>query len=290
MKLSTIGYSIKQGVKNIKRNKLFSLASVGTIAACIFLLGMFYAILANFKHAVDETSKNVYIEVFFDYGSDDATIEKIGNTIKKRVEVDKLVYISPEEAWESFKEDYFKEAPELAEGFADLIVALYGATSGEVDISKIDGVRKVEGSEKVANTVTDFGKIVSYISVAIIVVLLAVGVFLISNTVMIGIAVRKEEIGIMKLMGAKDLFIRAPFIVEGIIIGIVGALIPLTVLFFIYKNVILYLVQQFQSITSASVFLPAHNVFKIMIPMALVIGAGIGFVGSKITIRKHLRV
>ena len=302
MKLSTIGYSIKQGVKNIKRNKLFSLASVGTIAACIFLLGMFYAILANFKHAVDETSKNVYIEVFFDYGSDDATIEKIGNTIKKRVEVDKLVYISPEEAWESFKEDYFKEAPELAEGFADdnplVNSASYKVYLNDVSmqpelkeyISKIDGVRKVEGSEKVANTVTDFGKIVSYISVAIIVVLLGVGVFLISNTVMIGIAVRKEEIRIMKLIGATDFFVRAPFIVEGIIIGIVGALIPLTVLFFIYKNVILYLVQQFQSITSASVFLPAHDVFKIMIPMALVIGAGIGFVGSKITIRKHLRV
>lgn len=302
MKFSTLGYSIKQGFKNIKRNKLFSLASVGTIAACIFLLGMFYAILANFQYAVKETSKKVYIEAFFDYGIDDEKVEKIGSIIKKRVEVEKITYISPEEAWEEFKEDYFKEAPELAEGFADdnplANSASYKIYLNDVSmqpalkkyISKIDGVRKVKGSEQVANTITDFGKIVSYISAAIIVVLLAVGIFLISNTVMIGIAVRKEEIRIMKLIGATDFFVRAPFIVEGIIIGIIGALIPLVVLFFIYKNVILYLVQQFQSITSANMFLPTHDVFRIMVPMALLIGAGIGFAGSKITIRKHLKV
>ncbi len=302
MRFSTFIYSLKQGLKNIKRNKLFSLASVGTIAACIFLLGMFYAILANFSYIVGETEKKVCITVFFNEGVEQAKIDEIGETIKKRAEVAKIEFTTAEEAWEEFKVDYFADAPELAEGFAEdnplANSAYYEVYLNDVSmqstlkeyIEDLEGVRKVNGSEVVASTLTDFGHIVSYISVAVIVILLAVGIFLISNTVMIGIAVRKEEIGIMKLIGATDFFIRVPFIVEGIIIGLVGAIIPLIALFFLYKNVIIYLIREFQTISNQSVFLEVGQVFNVMVPFALLIGAGIGFVGSMITIRKHLRV
>ena len=137
---------------------------------------------------------------------------------------------------------------------------------------------------------TDFAKMVGYVSMTIIIVLLAVGVFLISNTVMIGIAVRKEEIKIMKLIGATDYFVRAPFIVEGIVIGLIGAAVPLFGLYFVYQEVVKYLAGQFQSITSKITFLSSHQIFAVMTPMALIIGAGIGLVGSMITIRKHLKV
>lgn len=302
MRFSTFIYSLKQGLKNIKRNKLFSLASVGTIAACIFLLGMFYAILANFSYIVGETEKKVCITVFFNEGVEQAKIDEIGETIKKRAEVAKIEFTTAEEAWEEFKVDYFADAPELAEGFAEdnplANSAYYEVYLNDVSmqstlkeyIEDLEGVRKVNGSEVVASTLTDFGHIVSYISVAVIVILLAVGIFLISNTVMIGIAVRKEEIGIMKLIGATDFFIRVPFIVEGIIIGLVGAIIPLIALFFLYKNVIIYLIREFQTISNQSVFLEVGQVFNVMVPFSLLIGAGIGFVGSMITIRKHLRV
>lgn len=302
MKVSTLIYSMKQGVKNIRRNKLFSLASIGTIAACIFLLGIFYSLFANFRHMVKEAENNVCITVFFDSGIKQEQIDKIGETIRKRAEVSKIAFTSAEEAWDQVKEDYFGDSPELAEGFEEdnplANSAYYEVYLNDISmqsalksyISKIEGVRKINSSEEVANTLTDFGKIVSYISVAIIIVLLAVGVFLISNTVMIGIAVRKEEIGIMKLVGATDFFVRVPFIVEGIIIGIVGACIPLIVLFFLYRNVIVYLVEQYQIITTKASFLSEGNIFGVMVPMALIIGGGIGFAGSMITIRKHLRV
>ncbi|MBE5926046.1 MAG: ABC transporter permease [Lachnospiraceae bacterium] len=302
MKISTFIYSLKQGFKNIRRNKLFSLASVGTIASCIFLMGMFGAILANFVHIVDETEKNVCITVFFDEGIEQEKIDGIGEAIRKRVEVARLEFTSAEEAWEEFKVEYFAEAPELAEGFAEdnplANSAYYDVYLNDISmqsalkkhIEGMEGVRKVNASEVVASTLTDFGHIVSYISIAVIVILLAVGIFLISNTVMIGIAVRKEEIGIMKLIGATDFFIRVPFMVEGIIIGLIGAVIPLIALFFLYKNVILYLVSEFQTISNKSVFLKIDTVFNVMVPCALLIGAGIGFVGSMITIKKHLKV
>lgn len=302
MRISTFIYSLKQGLKNIKRNKLFSLASVGTISACIFLLGMFYSILSNFSYIVSETEKKVCITVFFDEGIEQARIDEIGEIIRKRVEVAKIEFTTAEEAWEEFKVEYFAEAPELAEGFADdnplANSAYYDVYLNDVSmqaelkdyIKGMEGVRKVNASEVVASTLTDFGHIVSYISIAVIVVLLAVGIFLISNTVMIGIAVRKEEIGIMKLIGATDFFIRVPFIVEGIIIGVVGAIIPLVALFFLYKNVIIYLIKEFQTISNQSMFLEVGDVFHVMVPAALLIGAGIGFIGSMITIRKHLKV
>lgn len=302
MKISTFIYNIGQGIKNIKRNKLFSLASVGTITACIFLMGMFYAIIANFQHMVKEAEESVCITVFFKEDITEDGITNIGNLIKSKPEVSKIEYTSADEAWQEFSKLYFADDPELAEGFKD-DNPLAKSANYEVylnDLSKqsevvkyiksIDGVRKVNDSPVTAKSLTDFGKMVGYISIAIIIILLGVAIFLISNTVMIGITVRREEIRIMKLIGASDFFVRAPFIVEGVIIGLIGATIPVCVLMIIYEKVIVYLMTQFQTFTSQILFIPLKEIFMIITPAALIIGAGIGFIGSKITIRKHLKV
>lgn len=302
MKISTIFYSLKQGFINIKRNKLFSLASVGTIAACIFLIGLFYAVLANLQHIVSSAEDNVAVVIFFDYESTQEQKDAIEASIKKRVEFGTLTYVSAEEAWEEYKEEYFKEAPELAEGFKDdnplansdsFRVTLNDISMQDefVDfVEDLEGVRKVNYSDSTADTLEDFGKMVGFVSVAIIIILLAVGIFLISNTVMIGIAVRKEEIGIMKLMGAKDLFIRMPFMVEGVMIGIVGATIPLLVLVMIYERVIKSILEQFATVSSVFSLLSTGEVFAVLTPAAFIVGGGIGLIGSIITMRKHLKV
>ncbi|MDE7433505.1 MAG: permease-like cell division protein FtsX [Lachnospiraceae bacterium] len=302
MKVSTIAYSCGQGIKNIKRNKLFSLASVGTITACIFLIGLFYIIIANFQYMVKEAENSIGITVFFADDATDERIAEIGGLIKKRVEVSDVKYISAEEAWEEYRDIYFAEAPELADGFKDdnpliksshYVINLNDLNMQQTFVSylkSLDGVRKVNYSESTASTLTDFAKMVGYVSVVIIVILLAVGIFLISNTVMIGITVRREEIRIMKLIGATDIFVRFPFIIEGIVIGLMGAIVPVLALMLIYQKVIIYLMSQFQSFTSKVTFISSPDIFAVVIPMALFIGAGIGFVGSMITIRKHLKV
>ena len=302
MKVSTFFYSCGQGIKNIKRNKLFSLASVGTIAACIFLMSVFYTLIANFQHMVKQAEDSVCVTVFFDEGIEEKRIVEIGQEIQKRVEVSEIKYTSAEEAWEKFSKDYFADDPDLAEGFKDdnplansanYEVYLNDLTMQDSLVSYIrgiDGVRKVKDSPTTANTLTDFGRMVGYISAAIIIVLLAVGIFLISNTVMIGITVRKEEIRIMKLIGAADFFVRAPFIVEGMIIGIIGAIIPVGILMLIYEKVIVYMLTQFRSFTSQVSFVNQSSIFAVVVPMALIVGGGIGFLGSRITIKKHLKV
>lgn len=302
MKINTIFYSINQGLKNVFRNKMFSLASVATMSACIFMFGLFYIIVTNFSAIVKTAEEGVAVTVFFDEGMGEEEIVAIQNDISKRVEVSKIVYVSAEEAWKTYQSDYFEGYTEAAESFgndnplsnsANLEVYLNDVsmqTSLVNYINSLNGVRKVNQSKDLANTLTDLNKLISYISAGIITILLCVAVFLISNTVTVGISVRKEEIGIMKLIGASDYLVRAPFVVEGVAIGFIGALIPLVLLYVMYGKICEYIAIKFNVIGSMIQFIPSVEVFGTLVPIALILGVGIGFLGSKITIRKHLKV
>ena len=302
MRFNTIGYCFKQGFKNIWRNKLFSLASMATMAACIFMFGIFFCIVQNFQHFVREAEEGVAVTVLFDEGTTEDEILEIGQGLTKRDGVSEVVYVSADEAWKSYQEKYFEGNPEVAEAFVD-DNPLANSSNLEIymkDISKqddlvtyiesLDKVRKVNRSDSVASMLTDFNRLVSYVSVAIIGLLLAVAIFLINNTVAIGISVRREEIGIMKLIGATDYFVRAPFVVEGIVIGLIGAAIPLGILYVLYGRIIDYIGEKFSFISNMMKFLPVDEVFHTLVPVALILGVGIGFIGSRITIRKHLKV
>lgn len=132
--------------------------------------------------------------------------------------------------------------------------------------------------------------LVAYISVGIIAILFAVSIFLISNTVTIGIAVRKEEITIMKYIGATDFFVRAPFVIEGMLIGVFGSLLPIGIIYVLYNKVIEYIMIKFHMLTKLLSFLPVEQVFRTLLPVSVLMGVGIGFLGSITTVRKHLRV
>ena len=145
-------------------------------------------------------------------------------------------------------------------------------------------------SAKVANTLTDFNHLLGYVSGGIIIILLGVAVFLISNTVTVGIAVRREEIGIMKYIGATDAFVRAPFLLEGMVLGVVGAAVPLIVLYFCYNGAISYILTRFNVLTGVVDFIPVWQIYQTLLPISLGLGIGIGLIGSFFTTRKHLRV
>lgn len=281
---------------------MFSVASIATMAACIFLFGLFYSIVVNFNYIVEKAEEGVAITVFFDEETTQAEKDKIGKQLEKADGVLEVNYVSADEAWDTFKDEYFGESGDLAEGFKS-DNPLANSDNYEVymaDVSKqkdvvafaegLDGVRKVNKSDVVAKTLTSVNKLVGYVSVAIIAILLAVSVFLISNTVTMGITVRREEIAIMKYIGAKDGFVRAPFVFEGLLIGLVGAVIPLTALYFMYEKAIQYIMSKFSLLNNIVDFLPVMEVYRTLLPVGLALGVGIGFLGSFFTIRKHLRV
>lgn len=299
MRFSTLIYTIKQGIVNIFRNKWYSLASMATISACLFMFGIFYSLVANFQYIVKEAQDGVAVTVFFEEGISDERIAEIGSLIEKRAEVSHVNFVSADAAWESFKDDYLGE---YADGFGDdnplPNSANYEVYLNDVSmqdslvtyVESLDGVRRVNRSEVTANTLSGMNKLIGYASAGIIAILLAVSIFLISNTVTIGISVRKEEINIMKYIGATDFFVRAPFVIEGILIGLAGTVLPLAIIYVIYNNVIAYVSTRFSMLSQLLKFLTVDQVFQVLMPISLIIGIGIGFFGSFSTVRKHIRV
>lgn len=303
MRISSGFYSIRQGLKNIRRNILFSLASIGTIVSCLFLFGVFYCVIVNFRTGMKDLENTVVISVFFKEDVTDQNINLIGEQIRLRDEVNTIYFKSADEAWEEYAKDRYGDRYEEAiASFAGDNPLKYSA-SYEItlkDLSKqadfvsylkgLTGVRSVNTSEVTADGIAALNSVVGYASAGIIVILLLVSVFLISNTITIGITVRKEEIAIMKLIGATNFFVRAPFIVEGIVIGLVGSLIPLVLIYYLYDNVTKYVIGRFKVVSQLFAFVPSHDIFAVLIPASAIIGIGLGLIGSIITTRKHLKV
>ncbi len=298
MRSSSFFYTIGQGFKNLGRNKWYTLASIATITACLFLFGLFYAIIANFQNVVKTAEQGVSVTVFFNEGTSEDEILAVKSDLEHRPEVREITYVSADEAWEGFKEDYLGE---YADGFtenplaesANLQIYLNDVSMQQALVTYIESitvVREVNRSEVTATTLSGLNLLIAYVSAGIIIILLLVSVFLISNTVTMGISVRKDEINIMKYIGATDFFVRAPFVVEGILIGLIGSIIPLIIIYFVYTHVITYVVSRFTMLSSLLNFLPVETIYNRLMPISLIIGIGIGFFGSFITVRKHLHV
>ena len=301
MRPSTIWYTLKQGVKNIKRNWMFSLASIITMAACIFLVGVFYSLVTNVDNIAHKVEQEVPVTVFFDEGTTDEQMQEVGNLIQARPEVERVEFESGDQAWQNFKDKYF-QGSDAADGFKDdnplVNSSNYQVYLNQIEkqtelvnyIQSLEHVREVNQSEQASKTLGSINKLVSYISIAVIGILLVISIFLISNTVSMGISVRKEEIGIMKYIVATDAFVRLPFLLEGIILGVIGAAIPLVCLFFLYSSAVEFILTKFNVLTGIVDFIPIWQIYEGLIPMGLGLGVGIGLLGSFFTTRKHLRV
>lgn len=302
MRPSTFWYNFKQGFKNIRRNWMFSLASVITMAACIFLFSIFFSIVENLNFITRTVEQDVAITVFFDEGTTDEEMQEIGEKIKARPEVAKVNFVSAYEAWEEFKDVYLGGSEEAAEGFKDdnplansanyeVYVKQIEQQSQLVDyISNLEHVREVRQSEEAEETLTSINRLIFYVSLGIIAVLLIISIFLISNTVSVGISVRREEIGIMKLIGASNFFVRFPFLLEGIILGLIGAAIPLGAFYFLYNEAVRMVLTKFNGLSDFMQFIPVNDIYRVLLPIGLILGMGIGLIGSYITTRKHLKV
>ena len=291
-------YAIGQGFRNMFRNKWYTVASIATMTACLFLLSLVFVILMNFQSMLHNAEEGVSVTVFFNEGVTEEQILQLKVGIEERDEVSSVEYISADQAWADFAEDYLGE---YADGFtenpladsANLEIYLSDvARQGDlVDyLEKIDIVREVNRSEIVADTLSGANNLISYVFVGMITILLINTIFLISNTIVAGIAVRANEINIMKYIGATDSFVRGPFIVEGLVIGFIGSLIPLGLTYLVYNAAIDVINSRFSMLSGMITFLPAQELFRILIPVTIVLGVGIGLVGSSVTTRRHINV
>ena len=280
------------------RNLGYTIASIATISACLFLFGVMFALMFNLNEMFDTAEESVSVTVFFQSGTTEEEILQLKVAVEEREEVASVTYISADEAWASFSEEYLGE---YADGFtenpladsANLEVFMADVSQQSELVSYLEGleaVREVNYSELTASALTGASSLLMYASAAIIILLLVVSVFLISNTIAMGISKHWEEISIMKYIGATDFFVRAPYLIEGVIIGALGTVIPLFLINYFYNEIIVMIEEEFSILSSLLTFQPAEEVFAYLTPISIAVGVGIGFFGSFFTVRRRLNV
>ena len=291
-------YCFGQGIKNIGRNRLFSIVSIATMTVCIFLFGIVYFILTNVQLKLLETESDIGATVFFEYGTEEAQILSIKDTVSKVPGVRHVNYISADYAWKRYKDNHpaldgqvFGDDNPL-ENSASLEV-YFDSVDDQADaikrISGIQGVRAVHDMEDLVDTLKGLNRGLKYGAGVLIALLIAIAGFLISTTVSVGVSVRAREIQIESLIGATDIFIRGPFLVEGIVIGLLGACIPLSILYALYYKLVKLISVKASGIFDTINFVPVGEVFAVLAPLSLCISVGIGFFGSYFTLNRKLR-
>lgn len=297
-----LSYVFKTGFKNLGNKKLFTFASIGTIACSVLVFCLFFILATNISEMIHKVESTVGIQVFFNEDLNEDQIQDLANKHFKTPYVKSIRFKSSNEAWEKFKEDYFKDKEELAIAFEN-DNPLAKSASYEIlldDISKqyeyvnylksIDGVRQINYSNVLIDALTNLNFGISSFSFVLIIILLLIAMILISNTIALASQFRKKENEIMKLIGATNFMIRAPFVIEGFFIGFFGSLIPLVGIASIYNYAMKIIAEKALLITN--IFSPV-KIYYILPKMALLSVASSCFICmfvSFITIRKHLKV
>ncbi len=302
MSIRILSYCLGQGIKNFFKNRLMTMASVTTITASLFVVSVFYCMAVNVDYIIDRFEQNIGIAIFFQEDVSENEILTLKNQLEARAEVFQVNYISEDMAWDTFKSDYFEGREELLEGFSG-DNPLKGSASLQVlfdDISKQEGlvdllmeeeiVRHVREAQEVTDIIQDMNRLISYVSIGLIGLLSLISLFIIANTIRLAIAIRKREISIMRYIGAKNSMIRGPFLVEGVIIGLVGAAIPTGIIYYFYDDVVYNLSVQFFLLRDFLVFLPVEDIITRLLPISLLVGGFLGFLGSRFTVGRYLKV
>lgn len=296
MKINTIKYFFIDAFKSLKRNRTLSVAAMITVFITFFIFGTFSLIGLNFNKAVENVASKIEVKVFLDKDIKLIDQKEIEITLNEQDGVKEVVYESKEEAFLNFQEG-LKSTPGILEGYSleknplqsSFIVKLED-TDKAVDIinavSEMSGVDSVENQKDMIEKIGSFVKVVRIIGIGLFIVFTAVSIFLITNTTKITVYSRRREIGIMKFVGATDWFIRWPFVIEGIIIGLIGSLVSVILLFFAYKGVFNYLVSSLFLVT----LIPPTYILGTMGIGFLLGGSIIGAIGSIVALRKFLDV
>ncbi|MGE5704091.1 MAG: permease-like cell division protein FtsX, partial [Clostridia bacterium] len=239
MKTRTLGRHVREGVKNLGRNGWMTFASISAVTITLFILGVFLLLAFNVNHIAQSIEKQVEIRVFLDLLADKPTVEQVGEKLKALPKVESVQFVSKEEGMVKFKDSmgeksYLLDGLEKENPFPDSYVVKTKLPQDTASVAKliqeIPSVSSVNYGEGTVEKLFVTTKMVRNVGIVFIVGLSFTAMFLIANTIKLTIVARRREIEIMKLVGATNWFIRWPFFVEGLTMGLVGALIPIVIL------------------------------------------------------------
>ena len=295
MRLNNLGYLLKEGFKGIFLHGFMSFAAICVTVACLLIVGSFSILAYNLDIMVEELNQTSEILVYVESDLSDAEARSIGTKINMLDNVMQATFVSREEALEDFKADHDGDSAFDGVQASDLrhryIVTLESnALMEQTDamLQNIPGVAKTNAAYELAEGFTTIQQVLHMVSYAVIAVLLVVSLLIISNTVKLAMYDRKDEIAIMKMVGATNGFIRLPFVVEGFTLGMIGAALAFGLEWVMYDQMILKIgaVDSLQLFT----FVPFQ---ELLYPMMAVFGAAglfVGIVGSWTSIRKFMNV
>lgn len=305
MKIRSIRVCLKQGLQGIWRNRLMVLASVCTVSACLFILGIVYCLVANVQQFADDLDDSLGIIAFLSENVSEESVPTLVEQIRDMEGVKEVTYVSADEAWQNFKESMgfddqlgedtlaqLDQDNPLANS-ASLEIYLYEASDQNDFVAQLQTmpqIRSIRYAAETADVLANLSSMITWGGMALILLLVFIAILLISNTIKLSVFVRRTEIGIMKYIGAKDSFVKIPFIVEGMIIGILGAVLPAILIYFSYGSIVNLVMQQFGTFTQLIHFISANTILIQLIPIFLAVGIVVGVLGSTLSLRKYLKV
>ena len=299
MRPSTIKYYLREGFGGLKKNLLMTMASIVAVMACISIMSFSYCVASNLQHILKQMEDSIGISVFISGDPNSQGIEDMKSEISNIKHVLEVQYVSPNDALETLKDDWGAKE-DIFEGLDDDNNPLshsFQITLDKIEsqgsvlqaLEGIDGIDNIRHGQTETELIMKANKVFNIASILVMLILGVISIMIIMNTIRISVVNRRIEINIMKYVGATDWFIRWPFIVEGVIIGMVGAFIPLLIGIPIYAKVVSSLYNYFPVIKMIQ-FKLMGDVFVVLFPVALGFGVILGVIGSVTSIRKHLRV
>ena len=298
MRYNVIGYFLSEGFKNVFKNKKSTFSCLGVMCATMFMFGIFFAIGQNINNIVAEVEDAQAIRIFAVQEATQEEIDKLGEEISKIEGVNKIEPKSAEDAYNDVKES-LGDRQDVMEGLeVSAFSASYVITLTDLDLNetvqeqilKLDNVKRITSSNQTISALSKVGKWIKIITGAILIILIVISVFIISNTIKLTVHARRKEISIMKYVGATNSFIRTPFMIEGVIIGIISSILSLGIIGILYNLIATKLVASSTFQTIGVSILTFSNLFTQIITVYLILGIGIGILGSSISMRKYLEV
>ena len=300
MKYNVLSYLIKEGFRSVFKNKKATIASLGTMCATMFIFGIFFALGENINFFVKGLEEEQAMIVNIEEGATDEEVKILGEEIKKIQGVNKenIEYLTQEEVLERFKKG-FGENAYLVEmfgaeiyprGYIVRLTDLQFNLQVQDEIKQLDNVKSISNSNPTVSRLEEIANGIKLVTIVLLVLLIIISIFIISNTIKLTVHARRKEISIMKYVGATNNFIRFPFIIEGIIIGVVAGAITILLLGLAYNAIMPTFASSGTAINIGIEIVSFAELFNSIVVVYLILGTGIGIVGSSISMKKYLEV
>lgn len=300
MKYNVLNYLIKEGFKSVFKNKKATLASLGTMCATMFIFGIFFILGENINFFVKGLEDEQAIRVNIVKSATDEEIETLKEEIKKieGVNTENIELLTEDDALESLREQFGDNAYVLdsydaqvfSKAFMVRLTDLELNLQVQDEIGKLENVKSISNSNQTVSALTSVANGIRIVTLVLLVLLIIISIFIISNTIKLTVHARRKEISIMKYVGATNGFIRFPFIIEGIIIGIIAGAITILLIGLAYNGIMPAFVNTATSIKLGIDLVSFADMFTSIVTVYLMLGIGIGVIGSSISMRKYLEV